>query len=159
MIRKISLIIVSIMVIWVINPASIQAGNQTIVIKAEHDMTAQSLAHRAFQFMARRVSEKTNGKVKIEIYPSLQLSGGNIPNMIRQTQAGAEDLALIPSSVYTPFQYEHGIWSLPFIFKDLGDEYKLTNSKVGDKLYQITDSSLVVEGIKDDTRGALYDRF
>jgi len=133
MIRKLSAIILCGLMLWWADSAS----SQTITLKAEHDMTNQSIAHQALEVMAKSVLDKTNGRLKMQLYPSLQLSGGNIPNMIRQTQMGADDLSLIPSSIYTTVQYEHGLWSLPFLFKDVEDAYLLANSDVGNRLAKI----------------------
>ena len=129
------LIVMSVLILFVFG----SMVHAEVTIKLEHDMSMESEAQKAAELLSEQVAVKTNGEIAIQVYPSLQLSGGNIPSMIRQVQIGSVDAALIPSSVYISFQPEHGLWSLPFLFKDLAAVVKLIDSSVGEKLMKITE--------------------
>jgi C4-dicarboxylate-binding protein DctP len=51
------------------------SGNQTITAKFSHVVTAETPKGRAIQYFADKVSEKSNGRLKIDIFPSSQLYG------------------------------------------------------------------------------------
>jgi len=78
------------------------------------------------------VAEKTNGNVKIILYPSAQL--GSAPEMIEGMQLGTIDLVLTVPTYYRSFVPETDILLIPFIFKDAEHYQRVMVGKVGDFL-------------------------
>lgn len=94
---------------------------QDIKIRFAHSLSATEPAHLAAEYFAKNVAARTNGKVKITVYPAEQLGPGkDVNEMIRQganvmnlTDAGyladfVPDVAVLhgPYLVRTPQEYE-----------------------------------------------------
>ncbi len=98
---------------------SIAAQAQTITIRAEHDEPVESITHRLMLQAADAIAKDTNGKVKMDVHPSVSLSGGKIPTMIQNAQTGNVDLAVISTGVFSSVDPRTGVFSLPFMFSSL----------------------------------------
>ena len=68
MIKKTSIAFVFILLI-----SNCQIQNSNKVIKLAHGLDQTHPVHKAMQFMAEKVYEKSQGKLSITIYPSQQL--------------------------------------------------------------------------------------
>lgn len=96
-------------------------AQQAITIRAEHDENTASITHRLVVEMAGEIARETNGRVKIDVHPGASLSGGKIPTMIQNVQAGNEELAFIATSIYTNIDPRVGVFSLPFLTGGIDD--------------------------------------
>ncbi len=91
---------------------------------------------------ARIVEEKTNGRIKIEVYHSKQL--GEEKDVIEQVQLGAIDFARVSLSPMTEFSPELAVLALPYIYSGADHMWKVLDSKIGDDfLAGLTDSGFV----------------
>lgn len=61
------------------------------------------------------VSEKTDGKVKITVFPNEQLSGGSQTKGIEQLQSGVTDLSYHSTIIYSILDPQFGVVSLPWL--------------------------------------------
>ena len=102
-----------------------------------HHMPKNHATHKAALHFADIVSKKTDGKVKIEIYPEQEL--GNSFQMIELARKGDIDILITPTakmSVLIPsMQYA----DLPFLFPSKDDAYALLDGKVGESLLKELD--------------------
>ncbi len=80
---------------------------------------------------ARLVEEKTNGRVKIEVYPGGQL--GDEKTVIEQVQFGAIDLTRTSISPLTEFQKKLSALMLPYIYRDKEHMFKVLDGPLGDQ--------------------------
>lgn len=105
-----------------------------VVLKFHHFLGPQSPAHTdMIQPWAERVEEASDGRIEIEIYPSMTL-GGKPPQLIRQVRDGVVDLIWTVTG-YTAGQFPRSeVFELPFVhtnnavattlaMRDLFDEY------------------------------------
>ncbi len=91
---------------------------------------------------ARIVEEKTDGRIKIEVYHSKQL--GEEKDVIEQVQLGAIDFARISLSPMTEFSPELAVLALPYIYSGSEHMWKVLNSEIGDEfLAGLSDSGFV----------------
>jgi tripartite ATP-independent transporter DctP family solute receptor len=105
------------------------------VIRAEHDEPSGSITDRLMIQAAAEIASATNGKVKMDVHPSVSLSGGKIPTMIQNAQAGNVDLAIISSGPYSTIDPRTGVMSLPFMFSSIDEMARAARqSHVLDKL-------------------------
>ncbi|WP_254118888.1 C4-dicarboxylate TRAP transporter substrate-binding protein [Bacillus sp. FJAT-29790] len=70
--------------------------------------------------------EKSNGKIKIELYPSSQL--GSKQDAIEQMRAGANIIYIADASFLMDFVPDIGILSAPYLTDDYDSLFKLTDS-------------------------------
>ncbi|KIL37909.1 C4-dicarboxylate ABC transporter [Gordoniibacillus kamchatkensis] len=81
---------------------------------------------------AELVSQKTNGRIKIDVYPSSQL--GEEKAVVEQVQLGAIEFTRVSTGVVADFSKAMGVFSLPYIFDNEAHEWKFLNSADGTKL-------------------------
>ncbi|MFA6192059.1 MAG: DctP family TRAP transporter solute-binding subunit [Sulfurimonas sp.] len=107
-------------------------SSDIIELKFGHHMPKESVLDRAALRFANEVEKKTNGKVKITVYPNQQL--GDSQQMMELSRLGEIDIIATPTaklSVAVPsMQYA----DLPFLFPTRGDAYALLDGKVGNML-------------------------
>ncbi|MGH6944356.1 MAG: TRAP transporter substrate-binding protein [Geminicoccaceae bacterium] len=91
------------------------ARAQEITLKLHHFLGPTAPAQRDFfEPWAKRVEEQSNGRIKIQIYPSMTL-GGSPPQLISQLRDGVVDIIwTLPS--YTAGQFPRTeVFELPFV--------------------------------------------
>src|SRR4026209_935310 len=66
--------------------------------------------------MGKKLEAATNGRVSIQMYPSMQLGGEK--EMIEQAQVGALQIARISVGAMGPVVPEFNVFNLPFMFRD-----------------------------------------
>jgi tripartite ATP-independent transporter DctP family solute receptor len=100
-----------------------------ITLKMAHNLPVNSALHEASVLFAKKVKEKTNNKVQIQIFPKQQL--GNDYQMVELARSGEIDILLTPTakmSVTVPsMQYA----DLPFLFPTRKDAYELLDGEPG----------------------------
>jgi TRAP-type C4-dicarboxylate transport system substrate-binding protein len=91
------------------------AGAQEVTLKLHHFLGPTAPAQRSFfEPWAKRVAAQSNGRIKIEIYPSMTL-GGSPPQLISQLRDGVVDIVWTVTS-YTPGQFPRTeVFELPFV--------------------------------------------
>ena len=81
---------------------------------------------------ARLVEERSNGRIKIEVYPSSQL--GEEKAAIEQVQFGAIDFTRVSISPLAAFASQFDALQLPYVFRDSEHEFKVLNGTIGTEL-------------------------
>ena len=103
-----------------------------IILKAGHSTNVDEPYHLGLLEMARIVAEKTNGRVEIQIYPSMQL--GSEKAMIEGLLLGTLDLAVTANGSVSNFVPAMGILDLPFLFRSREHLYSVMDGEVGSSL-------------------------
>jgi tripartite ATP-independent transporter DctP family solute receptor len=108
---------------------NIKKEEKTLKLKMAHNLPVNSAMHEASLLFAKKVKEKSNGRVLIDIYPNQQL--GNDYKMVELAREGSIDILLTPTakmSVSLPsVQYA----DLPFLFPSREDAYELLDGEPG----------------------------
>jgi len=120
--------------------------NKQIVIKLAHGLDPSHPVHKAMVFMAQRVAEKSNGQVRIDIYPSEQL--GSERECIELLQIGSLGMTKVSASVLESFVPEFKVFSLPYLFRDREHFFKVLQGDIG--------RELLLSGQKYWLRGLTY---
>ena len=120
------------------------AAKKPIIFKVEHDMAPNSLVDKLWNETAERLWKSSNGELKMEIYPSISLSGGKIPTMMQNLILGSTDIGQL-GGVFSTFVPEIGLYALPFLTTGIDEMHKLTwGNELSDKLYALAEK----KGIK-----------
>ena len=82
--------------------------------------------------MGKKLEADTNGRVSIQMYPSMQLGGEK--EMIEQAQVGALQIARISVGPMGPIVPELNVFNLPFMFRDNAHMEKVIDGPIGDEL-------------------------
>lgn len=106
------------------------ASAQT-VLKLGHVGEVDSHFDVASKEFAKRVKEKSGGKVDVQVFPSSQL--GNDKDMLQKTKLGQIDF-FIPSSIMSSVTPEFGVFDMPYIIKDRAHAKRVLD-KLGPSLF------------------------
>jgi tripartite ATP-independent transporter DctP family solute receptor len=82
--------------------------------------------------MGKKLEAQTNGRLSIQMYPSMQLGGEK--EMIEQAQVGALQIARISVGAMGPVVDELNVFNLPFIFRDEAHMRKVIDGPIGEEL-------------------------
>lgn len=82
--------------------------------------------------MAERVKEESNGKMRIDIYPSQQL--GSERELLELLQIGSLDITKVSSSVLEGFEPLYKIFSVPFLFENEEHRFNVYDGEIGREL-------------------------
>lgn len=97
-------------------PVATPDGQEPVVFKLGHVTQVEHPYHYAAVNFAELVEERTDGRIKIEIYPARQLGGDR--DLIENVQTGALDMAVASSSVFGGFSPLFDALQLPFLIDD-----------------------------------------
>jgi tripartite ATP-independent transporter DctP family solute receptor len=86
---------------------------------------------KGMQRYAEVVEKATQGKVKLELYPNCQLSGGSERTMAEQLMMGTQEMGLIPATLVSD---AYMVFGLPFMFSNRQKAYAVCDGKVGQEL-------------------------
>ena len=82
--------------------------------------------------MGKRLEIASNGRLSIQMYPSMQLGGEK--EMIEQAQIGALQIARISVGPMGPLVPELNVFNLPFMFRDNAHMEKVIDGDVGGEM-------------------------
>ncbi|MDO6683365.1 MULTISPECIES: TRAP transporter substrate-binding protein [unclassified Oceanobacter] len=92
-----------------------QAAEPEFTFKLHHFLTPLSAAHQKMMVpWANKVMAESDGRIKIDIYPAMQL-GGKPPQLFDQARKGVADIVWTVGG-YTPGRFSKaGVFELPFM--------------------------------------------
>lgn len=111
--------------------APVTASAKPIVVKFAHNGNTipedpQNIACTAFKKM---VEERTDGAIRVDIYPAAQL--GDARTIVEGVQMGTIEMADIENGPMGRFVPEAMLWDLPFIFRDIDHAHTVLDGDVG----------------------------
>ncbi|HEV7417991.1 MAG TPA: TRAP transporter substrate-binding protein [Tianweitania sediminis] len=118
--------------------AFMQPAFAETVIKAGHGTTTGHPTHLALEHFAKLVAEKSNGDIKVEVYPDRQL--GEEREMVEGLQFGSVDMAVVSTGPLLAFAPDLAVVDLPFLFKDSQHVYRVLDGDVGTELLKSFES-------------------
>ncbi|WP_339283519.1 TRAP transporter substrate-binding protein [Oceanobacillus sp. FSL K6-3682] len=117
-------------------------GKETKVLRLGHIQNESNAWHKGSLKFAELVEEKTNGSVKVEVYPSSTL--GEDRDLVEGMQIGTVDFALV-AGVMSNFYEPYSILELPYLFHDLDH---LEEFVYGDEGKRLQDDMLEETGVR-----------
>jgi tripartite ATP-independent transporter DctP family solute receptor len=103
-----------------------------IILRAAHSTNVDEPYHQGLLEMARIVGDRSDGRVEIAIYPSMQLGGEKA--MLEGLLLGAIDIVVTANGSVTNFVPGMGVLDLPFLFESRDHMYTVLDGEVGDEL-------------------------
>ena len=107
------------------------ASAQTAPVKLRfgHAHPVTDSQHVAALEFAKKVKERTQGGIEIQVFPSNQL--GNDNTMIAGVRGGTIDIIVSGSGNFAGLVPLMGIFDIPFMFKDTAHAYRVLDGKPG----------------------------
>jgi tripartite ATP-independent transporter DctP family solute receptor len=131
--------------------AALGAGNsafaqQKMVLKATDVHPLGYPTVEAVVRMGKKLEQATNGRLSIQMFPSMQLGGEK--EMIEQAQVGALAMARISVGPMGPIVPELNVFNLPFMFRDAKHMEAVIDGPIGaEMLKKLNDSNANLIGI------------
>jgi tripartite ATP-independent transporter DctP family solute receptor len=102
---------------------------QEIVMKLPHVTSPGSPRDRLMHLYGKNLEARTNGRIKVQVYPSAQL--GNNRQIIEGIQVGTIEGTITPTAFLGGFEPLLTVMDLPFLFPNLEAVSKVGNSEIG----------------------------
>ena len=84
--------------------------------------------------MGKKLEAATNGRISIQMFPSMQLGGEK--EMIEQAQIGALQIARISVGAMGPVVDDLNVFNLPFVFRDEAHMRRVIDGPIGQELLE-----------------------
>ncbi|HHZ03063.1 MAG TPA: DctP family TRAP transporter solute-binding subunit [Tissierellia bacterium] len=136
--RKIALLLVIVLCLSIFAGCSNDAkdasgGNETTyTIKAGHGTAETTALHKGFVEFKRLVEERSEGKIKVEIFPNQQLGGDR--ELIEAVQLGNIQMTAPSTAPLAAFDPAFYVLDIPFLFSDRATVYEVCDGPAGQKL-------------------------
>lgn len=128
----------------VVMAAALSTAAAQVTLKVGHDQPEHSTHHRAAVKWKELVEERTNNGVKVEIFHSMLLGSGT--QMVEQVQAGALEVAILPTGWAAPLAPAIQVLDLPFLFPSREVLYKVVDGPVGTEIMKPL-NAVNIEGV------------
>jgi tripartite ATP-independent transporter DctP family solute receptor len=115
---------------------STAGGDKEVTLKLAHNLTEEHPVGLALEEFAKSVEEKTNGSVKIQIFPNGQL--GDETSVLEQLKAGAVAMTKVSAAALTAYDEGYNAFTLPYVFTDEKHYFKSMESDAVKELYNKT---------------------
>ncbi|NCA88907.1 MAG: DctP family TRAP transporter solute-binding subunit [Gammaproteobacteria bacterium] len=113
--------------------AFVAQAEEPIVIKFSHVVAADTPKGKAAEHFAKVAAEKTNGKVKVEVYPNSTLYKDK--EEVEALQLGSVQMLAPSLAKFAPLGVkEFEVFDLPYIFDDYDQLHAVTQGPVGKSL-------------------------
>jgi tripartite ATP-independent transporter DctP family solute receptor len=113
-------------------PAGAQQKAPEFTLKLGHGSQLKSPLQTTGEEFAKRIAEKTAGRVKIEVYGNMQL--GQERDMVEGLQLGTVDLTMVSTGPLSGFAPGITVVDLPFLFSSEQHAYKVLDGEIGQGL-------------------------
>lgn len=110
------------------------SSKQTKMLRLGHSLDTQHPVHLAMEVLGESLEKKSNGKLKLNIYPSSQLGGER--ECLELLQIGSLDITKVSAAVLENFIPEYKVLSLPYLFRDKAHMFSVFDNEVGASLLQ-----------------------
>jgi len=97
-----------------------------MILALAHNMNEKHSVHIALKQFADRVAEKSNGRLKIKIYPNAQL--GSETEVIEQLMAGVLAMTKVSAPGLATYNDGYNTFGLPYVFDSQEQFYKVMDS-------------------------------
>ncbi len=114
------------------SPAPDAATDEPIVIEMGHIITEDNPTHLALVRFAELVSERSEGRIEIKIYPNGTL--GYDRDMLEGMQAGTVDGGAITTAPFSNFTDELELFDMPFLFESKEHAHAVVDSYIGEDI-------------------------
>ena len=120
------------LLVFIISLFSCSESRSTKTIRLAHGLDTNHPVHNAMVYMGERLAEKSNGKLKVLIYPSGQL--GAERECLELLQIGSLDITKVSAAVLENFIEDYKVLSMPYIFRDREHAFEVFDGPIGENM-------------------------
>lgn len=101
-------------------------------IKLAHGLDETHPVHRAMVFMGKELEKKSEGSLKIQVYPNQQL--GSERQCLELLQIGSLGMTKVSAAVMENFSPNMKVFGLPYLFKNKEQTFNVLDGPIGKEL-------------------------
>ena len=105
----------------------------TKTLKVAYNNTEEYPHYKGLEWAAKEIEEKTDGRIKMQIYPNGTL--GDQRASLELTQNGSVDMAVVNASIIESYNPDFAILSMPYLFNSTKHQRAVYTSDVLDDLF------------------------
>jgi tripartite ATP-independent transporter DctP family solute receptor len=113
-------------------PVSRASAQTRAVFKASDVQPPGYPTVAATENLGKKLSAATDGRLSVQMYPSMQLGGEK--ETIEQTQIGAIQLLRVSAGTMGPIVDDINVVNMPFLFKNIAHSEKMMDGPIGQEL-------------------------
>jgi len=123
-----------VLVILLIGALPISCGSPLDfkMIKMGHAQVTNHPVHEAMLFLAKRLEEKSNGKLRMKVFPNQQL--GSERELLELLQIGSLEMTKVSAAALEGFAPTMSVFGLPYLFRDDAHQKKVLEGEIGKQL-------------------------
>jgi len=104
----------------------------TLVLRLAHGLDSSHPVHRGMERMSELVEEKSDGTMRVVIYPNEQL--GTERETMELLQIGSLDITKVSAAIMENFIPVYSIFSVPFLFYDAEHMKEVLDGPIGQRI-------------------------
>ena len=106
-----------------------------MVLTLSHGLSETHTVHIAMEEFAKNVEDRTEGRIKVDIFPNAQL--GSETESMEQLTAGVIAMTKVAAPILATYDQGYNTFGLPYIFDDTEDFYHVMDSEEMQDYFQI----------------------
>src|SRR5699024_4899109 len=118
-----------------------ESNEESITVQLGHTLSINSPWHEGAENFAETIEENTNGRYKVEIFPSGQIASGNQRKAIEMLRQGSYDVDITSSLVWSSFDDQLSITAMPWLFSSMEEVHNTLNGEGGELLMDIVEKN------------------
>jgi tripartite ATP-independent transporter DctP family solute receptor len=115
-----------------LTPSSPARAQTKMVFKASDVQPAGYPTVVATENLGKKLEAATNGRLSVQMFPSMQLGGEK--ETIEQTQIGAIQMLRVSAGTIGPIVDEINVVNMPFLFRNMSHAEKIMDGPIGQEL-------------------------
>ncbi len=113
-------------------PAGCVLKSDVKTLKLGHGLDTKHSVHIAMMYMAEKLEELSDGKIRIEIYPGEVL--GSERESLELLQLGSLDFTKVSAAAIEGFVEEYKVFGLPYIFTNKQHAFSVLDGPIGKEM-------------------------
>ncbi|WP_296700303.1 TRAP transporter substrate-binding protein DctP, partial [Algoriphagus sp.] len=102
------------------------------IIKLGHAQVVSHPVHEAMLFMAKQIEKKSEGKIRVKVYPNQQL--GSERELLELLQIGSLGMTKVSAAALEGFAPTMQVFGMPYLFRDDEHQRKVLEGPIGKQL-------------------------
>ena len=132
-------LVVSMAAMWGCSPGEVDG---VTTFKLGHGLDTDHPVHDGMERMAELVYEKSDGEMRVDIYPNEQL--GTERETLELLQIGSLDFTKVSSAVMESFTPIYQVFGIPFLFHDDEHRFEVLDGSIGQEILEASEPYRII---------------
>ncbi len=124
--------ITTVLPLVILSLSSCSEADAGRILKLAHGLDPSHPVHEAMVYFGERIAEKSDGSMRLDIYPSEQL--GSERETIELLQIGSLDITKVSTSPLEGFVPVYQVFGVPYLFRNEEHRFNVLEGEIGTRL-------------------------